>query len=103
MVDCPIELLQCLFRSAQHCVIDPQPVGSKNAAWIHLLVQNKYGGFLLQVARYVGMIKRGSLEILFLCESRILELVGLGKIPSGSLIVADAEIGTAEHAVSGTE
>jgi len=34
-----------------------QAVGSKDATWIHLLVQNKYGGLLFQVARYVGVIK----------------------------------------------
>src|SRR5260370_36195988 len=94
MVDCPIELLQCLFRSAKHCVIDPQPVGSKHAAWIHLLVQNKYGGLPPQVSRYIGTTKPRRPGSLFLCEPPAILLEGRCKIFCRSLIGAVAQTGT---------
>src|SRR6266576_2443724 len=72
MVNCPIELLQGLFRSALLRVGNPQQVVSDHTAWIRLLVQNKYSSFPFQIARYRRMIKGSSLKILFLRETAIL-------------------------------
>src|SRR6202167_3392843 len=68
----PIEVLQSLFRSALLRVSDPQQIVSRHAAWIRLLVQNQYGSFLFQVARYGRIIKSRGLKILFLREVAIL-------------------------------
>ena len=49
------------------------------------------------------MIKGGSLKILFLRDPAILELEGSRKIFPRSLAIPYGVVGTAEHAVSGTE
>ncbi len=52
MFNCPIKLLQSVFRSAQLRVSNSQQVEGGRTTRIRFLVQNKYGSFLSRLPRY---------------------------------------------------
>jgi len=103
MSDSPLELLQGLLRFAHHGVVDAQEIGGIHAARIDLAVQKDYGDLLFEIAGDGRIIERGSIKVLLLGETAILELKGARKAGPRLLALAYAVLRSAELIVSGAK
>src|ERR1700733_2819455 len=103
MSDGPQELLQGLLRFAHLRIGDPQQVGGIHAAWVDLAVQKDDSDFLFEIAGDGRIIERGSLEILFLGETAILEVEGSLETGPRLLALAYAVLRSPELVVGGAK